>query len=429
MQKEATWPDYLLTYGVIAVSGVEYFYSSPEFQLLFFLAAAGIAFARQTPLTARSLSIIIIVFIVELLHALKYNNFVPNSLLSILIRLLLVYLVIHVCGLRFIRYYIDIILVSALISLPIYFLTFFPGVEQFLIQNIANTFFKPPFSVASSMYEGNPSMIVYTFNQLAEEKFISTIIKRNSGPFWEPGAFAVFMTLALLFNLQHEKKFSTRRNWLLIFTMLTTFSTAGYITLFMIIVGYVISSDTVRKSTKIASLLILLPTVVLVYSQTEFMSGKINKNISASKSDNSSRFGSAYFDFVDLARSPLIGFGRLSENRFGPLARLQDFSTHRNNGVTFLLVTYGIPCGLAYFLGLFLFFRRYSRQFDSPPLFALFSFLTVLLAGFSQGVFDRAILISLLFLSDRLRQLEVMQASPLAVKIDPQAVVSPSENY
>ena len=405
MNKQSAWPEYLLTYGLIAVSGVEYFCRAPAYALLLFLGAVAVTVARRVPLTLRPLRIVLVVFVLELIQALHFNNFVPMSLLTAIVRLMTVYVIIHICGLRFVRHFTTIIGASALISLPIYVATFVPSIEQFLIQNVAMVYFRPLFEGTAGIYGANPNIIIYTFNLHAEDVIGNVLMKRNSGPFWEPGGFAVYLNIALVFNLMNHKRLFARPNSLLMATILTTFSTAGYVTLFIIIVGYLLTNRTIRPTVKLIGLLVLLPGATVLYSQTAFLGGKVDQNISLAQEDNSSRFGSAYLDLIDIAKSPLIGFGRLNENRFGQQARSLDTAVHRNNGITFMAVTYGLPYALAYFLYVFMFFRRYCRAVGYPVSFALVGFAALLSCGFSQVLFERAVPITFLFLAERLSQL------------------------
>ncbi len=60
---------------------------------------------------------------------------------------------------------------------------------------------------------------------------------RNYGPFWEPGVYAIYLCLALLFNM----KAGTRprfKDVLVILTIVTTFSTLGIMLLALVIVEY-----------------------------------------------------------------------------------------------------------------------------------------------------------------------------------------------
>ncbi|MGA0557727.1 hypothetical protein ACO2Q8_13815 [Larkinella sp. VNQ87] len=409
LTKPSSWSEYALVYGLIAVSGIEFFYRSQEYVVLLFLAACLVAMIRKTALTMRPLVIILAVFLLEQLQAVQFSNFVPTSIIAMMIRLAVVYLIMHICGLKTVRLFVDIIYVTALISLPIYVLTFVPGAESFMIENIAKVFFRPIFHIDEGMYTTGPTILIYNFNPFAFEIIGSSIVKRNSGPFWEPGAFGVMLNLAIALNTIRRKSLINKQNVWMMLALATTLSTAGYVTLFIIAIGYLLTNRAISDKTKLAYLLLLVPAAGIFYSRAAFMEEKIQQNISLTREDNTSRFGSAYLDLIDLGRSPFIGFGRLAENRFGQAAVSQDLSIHRNNGVTSLLITYGVPAALLYFTLLFLFFWRYCKRVGFPVLFAVFAFLSVLSSGFSQVIFDRAMLLAFLFLADRLRQIQAQK--------------------
>ena len=56
----------------------------------------------------------------------------------------------------------------------------------------------------------------------------SSYLKRNIGIFWEPGAYSIYLNVALFFEL-FEEKFNLKRVILYAVTILTTFSTLGII--------------------------------------------------------------------------------------------------------------------------------------------------------------------------------------------------------
>src|SRR5690606_563550 len=62
-------------------------------------------------------------------------------------------------------------------------------------------------------------------------------IFRSSSIFWEPGAFSIYICLALYFELFVIKNKSLKRIIVLILSLITTFSTTGYIVfMFMIVI-------------------------------------------------------------------------------------------------------------------------------------------------------------------------------------------------
>lgn len=394
-QKKAVWPEYALIYGLVAVSGIEYFCPHQEYTILLFALACLAAIVRKTLFTIRPLLILLLAFTLQLFQAIQFNQLVPVFWVPLLLKLAVVYLIIHSCGLKTIKRFIEIIYISALISLPIYFLTFVPSVEQFLIQNVARVFFNPVFSVQNGL--SSPTILVYTFNPFAVDQIGSLLVKCNSGPFRGPGFFAVLINLALVLNTIRRKSLINKRNIWLMIALLTTLSTTGFFTLIGIAVGYVFTNQTVGKPLKLMALLLIIPaTGFLIYAQKTFMGDEMQQNISLTQQEGKSSLDNTYRDLLELTRSPFVGFGETAHS--------QDRSIHRDNGVMSLLITYGIPAGLLYFSVVFLFFLRYCRFHSFPVSFAVFAFLSVLLSGFSQVIFDTPVLLAFLFLAERLRQ-------------------------
>ena len=81
-------------------------------------------------------------------------------------------------------------------SLAFYVPSYSSAFENLMQHSIAPLFENP--LIKESNYKAWPSVILYTFNSQGEGLLW---LKRNSGPFWEPGAFSGFLILALLFNI------------------------------------------------------------------------------------------------------------------------------------------------------------------------------------------------------------------------------------
>ncbi|RRB04251.1 hypothetical protein [Larkinella rosea] len=412
VSQKTAWPEYVLVYGLIAVSGIEYSGPYPEFTIGLLAVACLAAIGRKTLFTVRPLLILLLAFLLELFQAVYLNQFAPLSWLPILLKLFVGYLIIHICGLKTIKRYVKIIYVSTLISLPIYFLTFVPAVEQFLIQNVARVFFNPVFSAENGLT--SPTMLVYTFNPFAVDQIGSWLIKCNSGPFRNPGLFAVMINLALVLNTIRKKSLINQRNGWLAVGLLTTGSMTGFGTLICIAVGYLFTKQTLGKPLKLMAILLIIPSAgFLIYAQKAFMGDSMQQNMNRTQQEGKSSLDNSYRDWVDLTKSPFVGLGDAAQSR--------DRSIHRDNGLMALLITYGIPATLLYFSMLFLFFRRLCRYYGFPVSFAGFAFLSVLISGFSQIIFDSPVLLAFLFLAERLRQI---QTKPVARQ---RAHLTPSE--
>ncbi len=193
---------------------------------------------------------------------------------------------------------------------------------------------------------GTPYTILHTFHSVNE---------RNSGIFWEPGAFSGYLNLAIAFLLiliiqeRKIKKYSFRL-LLLILGVITTFSTTGYCTLLCLGSGilYILF---LRKH----FVLSILPMTILIgvgyyVFQQDFMYAKIlhEFEVAAAQSYNweITRYGSLLHDISLWMKHPIIGSGSNYESIETGLSELKQ---GMGNGFSdFLLKSGGI--GMIIFL-------------------------------------------------------------------------------
>ena len=71
--------------------------------------------------------------------------------------------------------------------------------------------------------------------------------KRNPGVFWEPGAFAVFIGIALFFELKDYKNVSLLKLLIYWIALITTGSTLGYTLLFITILIYILNTKSMKS--------------------------------------------------------------------------------------------------------------------------------------------------------------------------------------
>ena len=69
----------------------------------------------------------------------------------------------------------------------------------------------------------------YFFIGSMRYSFLGSKLIRAGGIFWEPGAFAIYLVIALMFELFFVEKTKTKRLVVYALTLLLTFSTTGYI--------------------------------------------------------------------------------------------------------------------------------------------------------------------------------------------------------
>ena len=375
--------DYSLMFLLISISGNPFFSGKIIAACVFFYAFF-LFIKRKNKFNKEFSVLFLFLVIVTILQSFKFNFFPITTLSGVYIRVLTAYFVVKVVGFRFISYYINILYFIAVTSLIFY-----------LISNISINILIP-FSVNTSNIES----VYPRFSVFGVFTYIKDFTIRNSGPFWEPGAFSGYLILAFIFNFFSHLKNKKKIRLLLLISIITTMSTTGYIAVF---VFYLFSIQKKIKSTllKFFVFAILLFAGFFAFSQINFLGNKIDKQISNTKqiqdleTSGSGRFLSYLKDVKDFEGHEFIGRGFHSETRF--LYKIEN--QIRTVGLTDIIVKMGLPFILFMFfmfyesLRSFLFFHNYNEQ-----IFVFTLFLTFLILLTSEVYFNYSLFWAFLFL-------------------------------
>lgn len=336
--------------------------------------------------------IIILFFLTfEFIHRFAFDLENTLTIIKLFGYFILSYLIVKAVKIKFIASYIHIIYLLSILSLIFYILLTISSYFYFLY-DIATKWFPLSFS-------NNPTLLFYTFDSSAYNN--NTII-RNAGFSWEAGGFAAYLNFALLLHI-YSKRLSIKDiltdkiSLVLIFSIITTFSTAGYIAMFVIL----ISAISLMKINHIYKSFIFISFVFVAYIlivQLDFLGNKISTQFeSAEKSRN--RFGSAYLDWQEIKKRPLTGWSRKETVLYGNDAFTE--VTHRPNGISNYLRSYGFIYVLALIILWFISFNKYFKFkcIKNSSYAALVMILVILIMAFSQLLFDDFMFRSFLFLS------------------------------
>lgn len=401
--------DYFLVFLLIATSGIEFFYYNDEYIIIGLIIAVAVLVLRNlsNKLDWQFFLILGIFFLWEIFQQLYFNYFSIISSLGTATRFLFAYLVIKITNKSFAGYYIKVLSFLAVISLIFYALFFLPHVIQVFV-GFAEHYIKRLFYVNSYYADiDKPNIILFNFYGYDFSP------PRNSGPFWEPGAYAIFLNIAILFNIIKTKKIFGKRNLIFITAVLTTLSTTGYLVLFFILTSsyYVLQKDKVKK---VILILPLLAIFCVAFINLDFLFPEIKASITVADETTSSRFGSALADYYLFVNNPIIGYGRGTETRYS--TSTWDLRMHRNNGLTFLLTQWGAILFLFY---LYLYKRSFNHLVINNSMNNSYSwiiFMAILLSGFSEGIFQYPLFysfISLQFISYKSKSQKVISLNTL----------------
>lgn len=390
--------NFSLMYIILALSGILLFINENLFLIgAFFLF--GYLMLREG-ITPRELIpcglFLAAVVVITAVQTLQFGRFVPESFLSVIILLTVGFLAAHVMEDRFVNIFVRLMYVMSVISLVFYTLTLvFPPLLTAAGNLVDVTGIDPHWT---------KNMFFYNFID-AEAMLTEGGILRNAGFVYEPGMFACLLIPALAFNTIFEDSLLNRRNKVFLITLVTTFSTAAYLSLAVFLVLYFTVS---RGFSLMRSLMVLggAAVVMLLFWQLEFIGGKIQEQRDralhgAYSTRYMGRIGSALVDMQSIAAYPWAGRGRHVETRFDAVQVFYNPGfTHRVNGITHLMASMGVPFFLFYVYRMSVTAKRLSRKVNANPHLWVILVIPLLVMALSQLILLRPFFIALLFLRE-----------------------------
>ena len=301
--------------------------------------------------------------------------------LGFLIKITFAYLVISYIGFNFRQTYLNIMFFISIISLGGYLL------------NISG------YNLPGTIYEKGITKSIILFTQVGDGF-------RNSGMFWEPGAFAAYLNLGLLFYLgQFRELLLNHKNKLIIIVLalLTTFSTSGYLVLFGVIIATLIFEVGKKYHVLIIPVLLIMSLILYnVFVSVDFLGQKIEHQYSNiyERSPNEfspDRFGALYFDLHYIEKNPITGNGLHSSTRYADHPWLIGQNLGHGNGFSNFIASMGI-LSIIFYIYFLLKFNLYhpwifllgvlallqGEQLMNYPLFLSLPFIFIYEYNFSR---------------------------------------------
>jgi len=157
----------------------------------------------------------------------------------------------------------------------------------------------------------------YTYNNFYLLCFqITRNQKRNCGIFWEPGLFAIFVNIAFIFEFIDikRKKPKVVSCALYLLTLISTFSTAGYI-IFVVVFIYCFHKVTKTKKIELKFVLLSFLPLILVIALFFIIPSLRTKIIEQTQSYFSRLYG-PIVNFHVFKKGKIFGVGLLEEQNF-----------------------------------------------------------------------------------------------------------------
>jgi len=326
-----------------------------------------------------------------LTHALFFGLFIVNASLGFLVKLGIAFLATRLIP-DFTFRYVTTMYVLSLISF-VFWLPLFFGVDMRSI-----------FSALRVPLINSDHFTIVIANLRSE--YDGSI--RNMGMFWEPGAFAGYLILALFFlSRDHQNNPKILKQGLVLSAaLLSTQSTTGYLAFMALSIMYANNTDWV-KSTR--AKLLVLPTFLIVMvgaiiisvNQLDFVGQKISGQFeSTTRGDAASRInriGNFLYDLEWILKSPIIGWSATPETRFLIDPEVEELVSAQGNGLTGFAVKFGL-IGLAVFI---FSFGYVTMQITGSLYTSLIGVLLMCILLFGEQFLNFPIFLSLMFLPKR----------------------------
>lgn len=305
------------------------------------------------------------------IHTLVSENISQNF--TVIYFLILAYIfTFNIAQKQFIKYFSDIMLFLAVFSLATHIISIaFPAAVE-LLPTVVRTgggsgYYNAVFSVINSSYS----------------------VKRNFGIFWEPGAFSIYLNLALLFELFYNKP-NVKRIVIFSFTILTTLSTLGVVSMALLYMASLFknSSKANKKIKVIVSVLLLFGIIYFLFYDMSFVDevfGKLESIGSNTEYETTSvRLDAIKYPGREFLASPIWGIG------FQKFLKIQTIYCKDMATFTFInwLCIYGVLGGVIPVLGSIRYFVKFGDNIITK----------IILFGLSLFIFSTENFVQIMFI-------------------------------
>lgn len=376
---------YFLLTILIALTSFEYFFREGRILSLFMVIVIIIAILKNLKYRPNTIAatLLAVLIIYSCLHfALKEDN--SSIFISSIITIIGTWIIALMCADNFIYCYIRIIFTIACTSLLIWILCFIPDIKDYIVFRLSPHF--PSLNAKIAVVEGGGlNIIIYNIPTLWIDELYG--IQRNSGPFWEPGMFAVYLIVGLFFyNFSPEPVENRIKgfNLVLIASLISTMSTGGIICGLLLLCLYLFSQKSTVK--KIVLLPILAGLITAVFN-IDFVGTKTIEQLTNSEiGSDASRFGAMKTQFQMFVNSPLIGGEKIS-----------DYTSGRTlaSGTFLPFVYYGAIGGSLFFIIMMISYKKLYKnhcKINGAYLFAI-----ILMLSTSQTILTMPFFICLVY--------------------------------
>ena len=385
--------DRFLTFVLVLLSGhpVVLQYAAEATLICFFFILLVLALIRSVRPRLADMLLIVSFFAVSAFHLFQFQTIILSAVLGFLLKLLIAFLAARTLR-DFERTYVEVMYVLAIIGV----LTFGLYQSLYLFGIDPHATLTP----LSLLDDDRVHIGLHNFNRLEETH-------RNSGLFWEPGAFAGYLLLGIVFLAATKETYTRyryrRRLMLFVIALLSTQSTVGYLVAPIALTLHVL--PTLRRMPRrlhapaiFGAIALVSVLSVLIAGQFSFLWPKVEEQLYEVSSQErgwaTTRFGGAVYDAEFIAERPLTGWSAHPATREGIDPLISELLKSHGNGLTTFIVRFGL---LGLFVYVFATFRSMRLLFGGQSLYATISLFVILVLTNGEQYLDFPLFLAAMF--------------------------------
>ena len=338
---------------------------------------------RKNPISFRNRNLFIVIVLYSvwaICSLLKYGDFSTQELsyhFFMIYAIIIAYIHNKVFGYKIVPIYENIMVLFCKIAFWLWLIAVLVPASSFFFRLFPETGY------------GNSILYLFTWMDPAKGQVYSGII-RNAGCSWEPGRFAIMVTLAIFCNLcQNGIKLKNNKNiWWLIIALVTTQSTTGFVSALILYTIFLIKKFNLKYI--IITLIIMVPVVYGIV-QLDFMGEKITTKMTGaqdvSQRDQTfayaatqyeegeyvgsiDRFDAMVFEWMNVKNDPILGYSRNVEHSYFRTYISNNFVLA--NGLVKVFGMYGIFLGIYFFYILYRSSKKIAQDSNAQRILAMF---------------------------------------------------------
>lgn len=379
--------DYFLTILVIITATSSFFGGAKWFSMMIFSIFAIMHFSKKGfSLDKKMINVLAIVVAMISLQGLLFGFKLLTLFTYVAGVILLPYFIFTTIGIKFLRYLVNVVYFVAVY-------TFFLWLAQILSREFSRSMQQLAIDVFNIVrLDSWPRSILFYTVSFNKESFLGMDFYRNCGIFHEPGAYAHWLVFCIGLNSIFQRKYINRKNIIMSIILITTFSTTGYLMLFMLLVYWI----GIFGRNRLLNIILIGIFVYLSYytfNTTDFLGKKINDQLdnygtgSLEGRYSTGRILPIRKALSMIAKNPITGRGIISASAEMD-KRSSEYIGTASLGV---IAKYGVIFGVLYWLFLYRGIRRLIYYHGGKQVYANFFFAAIVLGGLSQIFFFDAI--------------------------------------